>query len=62
MYNAAAHPIFTVAGARWKGNGRSFIDKFSSNNSSDRITAVDAWDDIVKVMNDDYETWLLDLE
>lgn len=61
-YNASAHDVFNLAGARWKGNGRDFLDRFCSNNTADRITAVDAWNDILAVMKDNYSTWIEDIK
>lgn len=62
-YYASKHSIFIDAGARWKAYDTTYCDKFCSNNSSDRMTAADAWKDTLEYIEDNYEAnWLADIE
>lgn len=57
-YIMSKHPIFYAGGARSYAN-YVFIPKFCSNNPADRLSASQAWEELVKTVNNDYENnWL----
>lgn len=61
-YNMKKHPIFTSGGASPYA-GYSFVEYFSANNPSDRVTADKAWDNIMKLVEKNYEqTWLNNIQ
>ena len=60
-YIMSKHPIFYEGGARSYANF-IFISKFCSNNAADRLSAAEAWDEVVKAVNNDYENnWLANI-
>lgn len=60
MYNASAHDIFTLGGARWLSI-YTYCDRFCSSNVSDRITAEQAWKSVVTYAKESYDVWLKDI-
>lgn len=57
-YIMSKHPIFYEGGARSYAN-YVFVPKFCSNNAADRLSASQAWEEMVKNVNNDYENnWL----
>lgn len=59
-HNASAHGVFTLGGATWKGIN-TYCNYFCSSNVNDRMTADDAWEDLVTYQKENYETWLKEL-
>ena len=41
---------------------RSFIPSFCASNASDRVTADEAWDEIIKKIDGNYKGWLSNIE
>lgn len=63
MYNAGKHKIFSEGGARWSSLATTYCNRFSSSNTSDRMTADEAWADTVQYAKDNYETnWLANIK
>ena len=59
--NRGKHDLFAVGGAELMA-GVSHIEEFCSKNASDRMTADEIWDKIVRYVNDKYEsTWLANI-
>lgn len=60
-YVMSKHPIFYEGGAV-SFAGFSFISRFCTNNESDRLTASEAWDEILKAIDNEYENnWLANI-
>lgn len=63
LANASAHDIFKYGGASWKGDVRTYCDRFCSRNKADRWTADDVWEQIQKNVDDYYESaWLKNIK
>ena len=55
------HEIFSLGNARSYA-GVSFISRLSANNASDRLSASEVWDEILKAVENDYENnWLANM-
>ena len=56
------HRLFTDGGAHAFAN-KEFVNLFCSRSEADRINAKEAWDSIVALINDNYDTnWLLNIK
>lgn len=56
------HRLFTDGGAHAFAN-KEFVNLFCSHSEADRINAKEAWDDIVALINDNYDkNWLLNIK
>lgn len=61
-YIMSKHPIFYDGGARSFADYQ-YINKFCSNNVSDRQSAAEAWESIVERINDDYDNnWMANIK
>lgn len=61
IYNMSKHKLFTDGGASLIPV--TFINKFCSKNVADRISADEAWEELVNTVNDKYEaTWLSNIK
>ena len=60
-YSRSMHNIFIDGGAKPYA-GYNFVALFCSNNVSDRVTADEAWNEIIKKIDGNYANWLANLK
>ncbi len=61
QYMKNRHPIFIDGGARPYAS-YNFVAYFCTSNANDRVTADEAWDEIVKKIDGNYKGWLANIE
>ena len=60
-YIMSKHPIFYEGGASSFAR-LSFVSRFCSNNSADRLSASEAWDEMLKIIDNDYDNnWMANI-
>lgn len=60
-YMKSRHDIFIHGGARPYAS-YNFVTYFCASNAADRVTADEAWDEIVKKIDGNYTSWLANIE
>lgn len=61
QYMKNRHPIFLDGGARPFAS-YNFVSLFCTSNANDRVTADEAWDEIIKRIDGNYKGWLANIE